>query len=78
MKFDLQRVIVCIIDVYMCVADVADKTSNFLSSILLCENIKHRSTFLINKVGESHKKSAKSFDSPPLRYGRDSNPSRLL
>ena len=31
MKFYLQRVIVCIIRFYMCVADVADKTSNFVS-----------------------------------------------
>ncbi|MGL5690510.1 MAG: hypothetical protein ACRDD8_06770, partial [Bacteroidales bacterium] len=31
MKFDLQRVIIYIIVVYVCVADVADKTSNLNS-----------------------------------------------
>ncbi|MGL5690535.1 MAG: hypothetical protein ACRDD8_06895, partial [Bacteroidales bacterium] len=45
MKFDLQRVITYNIVVYIGVADVADKTSNFVSSKLLCENLKHRPTF---------------------------------
>ncbi|MGL5636738.1 MAG: hypothetical protein ACRDD0_07625 [Bacteroidales bacterium] len=33
MKFDLQRVIVYIIVVYVCVADVADKTSNSVRGV---------------------------------------------
>ncbi|MGL5732159.1 MAG: hypothetical protein ACRCX5_13705, partial [Bacteroidales bacterium] len=35
MKFDLQRIIIYNIDVCVSVADVADKTSNFVSSKIL-------------------------------------------